>query len=82
MLTVKGVSERGQISEDVVRSLIANGKLVAYKIGRCVRIYEEDWEAYLRRNTVVPRPIAANDNKAPKSHARAMAKLSEMLGGI
>lgn len=50
MLTVADVAEAWQVSEQVVRDLIASGVLPATRIGRPWRITVTDAEAYVARN--------------------------------
>lgn len=82
MLTIRQISEENNISQDTVRDEIARGRLPAFRIGKSIRVREEDWNAYLNRNTVAPRTVAANDNTRPKNYRRALAKLSTLVGGL
>lgn len=48
LLTVNEVAERLNVTPQMVRALIKNGKLGSYKIGqRSTRISQEDLEKYL-----------------------------------
>ncbi len=47
MLTVATTAERLDLSEKTVRRLIDSGDLVAHRIGRNVRIAEDDLRAFL-----------------------------------
>jgi excisionase family DNA binding protein len=48
LLTVQEVAERLHVHPITVRRLIANGRLAAIRIGRAVRVREEDVGAFLR----------------------------------
>lgn len=50
LLTVAEVAEAWQVSEQVIRDLIASGELPATRIGRPWRITVADAEAYVARN--------------------------------
>ena len=47
-ITLSETSERLDVSPDTVRRLIADGKMVAYKFGRSLRISLSSLEAYIR----------------------------------
>ncbi len=81
MLTIGEISERCNVSQDFIRDEIKRGNVPAYKLGRVVRIREDEWNAYLARNRIFPRPSAANDNRKSKSHREAVDKLKSILGG-
>lgn len=83
MLSVKSMAHKLQASQDFVRSEIEHGNLTAYKIGRLIRIKEEDAENYLIGKRVAPRAPADNDNRknATSAHKQATNKLRTILGG-
>ena len=49
LLTIKEVARREAVSARTVRRQIENGDLPYYRIGRAVRISEEDLAALLKR---------------------------------
>jgi excisionase family DNA binding protein len=50
LLTVADVAERLQFSEKHVRRLIDAGEIPAVRIGRLVRVSEDDLALFIRRN--------------------------------
>lgn len=56
MLTVQEVAERLRVSELTVIRLIESGEIVAHRVGKQLRIAEEDFAAYLARTVVPPGP--------------------------
>ena len=50
LLTVEQIAERLSVSTRTVRRWISDGELVAYRLGRAVRIDEPDLEAFLARH--------------------------------
>ena len=50
LLTVADVAERLQFSEKHVRRLIDAGEIPAVRIGRLVRVSEDDLTLFIRRN--------------------------------
>lgn len=52
-VTKEQVQERLQVSKDLVGDLIAEGKITAVKIGRCVRIEAESVERYLEQQKII-----------------------------
>jgi excisionase family DNA binding protein len=54
MLTVQEVAERLAVSESTVIRLIESGALIAHRIGKLLRIAEEDLAAFLARTVVAP----------------------------
>jgi excisionase family DNA binding protein len=50
LLTVADVAERLQFSEKHVRRLIEAGEIPAVRIGRLVRVSEDDLTLFIRRN--------------------------------
>ncbi len=55
-LSIKDVKRKlgGQISEGLVRLLIARGELPAHRFGRRVIVLRNDLISYLKRNAVTP----------------------------
>ena len=49
LLTINEVARREYVSPRTVRRQIENGELPYYRIGRAIRISEEDFAAFLRR---------------------------------
>jgi excisionase family DNA binding protein len=54
MLTVQEVAERLAVSESTVIRLIEDGAIIAHRVGKQLRITEEDLQAYLARSQVRP----------------------------
>lgn len=50
IMSVKEVSELLKVSRQTINTLISNGKLPAYKIGRVYRIKKEDLLEYLKNS--------------------------------
>jgi excisionase family DNA binding protein len=82
MVNIKDAAIRMSVSTDLVRSEIECGNLPAYKIGRVVRIKEEDVQSYIAGKRIIPRS-EANDNRknATSAHRNASQKLRTILGG-
>ncbi len=55
MLTVREVAERLKVSTKTVYRLVYRGELPAYKVGRSVRVQEEDLKSFLEKQRV-PTP--------------------------
>lgn len=53
-LTVKEIATRWRVSEMTVYRLIDVGRLGATRVGRQVRITEEDYDRYLADNKAAP----------------------------
>ncbi|MEM8669325.1 MAG: helix-turn-helix domain-containing protein [Planctomycetota bacterium] len=49
MMSVRGVAQRLGVSSSMVYSLIARGTLSVHRIGRCIRVSDEQVEDYLRQ---------------------------------
>jgi excisionase family DNA binding protein len=49
MLTVDQTAEQLQLSPKSVRRLIENNELVVHRIGRCIRVSEDDLQVFLNR---------------------------------
>jgi excisionase family DNA binding protein len=49
LLTISEVAELLTVSQSQVYALVKREKLSAYKIGSCLRIGEDDLQAYLKR---------------------------------
>ncbi len=49
-ISVEKVQERLMLSRDTVDRMIRRGDIQAHKIGRCVRISEDEIERYLREH--------------------------------
>lgn len=49
LLTVARIAERLDVCERTVRRLIQSGHLKSLRVGRCLRITEEDFQAYVAR---------------------------------
>lgn len=82
MINVRLMAERIKASCDFVRSEIECGNLPAYKIGRNIRIKEEDAQSYIAGNRIVPRSEAnENRNNATSAYKAASTKLRILLGG-
>ncbi|MBS0562652.1 MAG: helix-turn-helix domain-containing protein [Proteobacteria bacterium] len=47
LLTVDQTAEQLQLSTKSVRRLIDSGDLVAHRIGRCIRVADDDLRAFL-----------------------------------
>jgi excisionase family DNA binding protein len=47
-ITLDDAAERLRVSPDTVRRLIADGRMIAYKFGRSLRISLSSLEAYIR----------------------------------
>jgi excisionase family DNA binding protein len=56
LLSVASVAERLDVSSKTVRRVIAAGKLRAHKVGRQVRVSEEDLALYLANGRVAAIP--------------------------
>jgi len=54
LLTVQLVKERLNVSQAHVYRLIERGELSSHRIGKSIRISEEDLEAFLKRAKVHP----------------------------
>jgi excisionase family DNA binding protein len=54
MLTVQEVADRLAVSESTVIRLIESGEITAHRVGKQLRIAEEDLAAYLDRTVVRP----------------------------
>ena len=52
LLTVEDVQNKLQVSIRTVRELTASGRLAVVKIGRSVRVREQDLEAFIESNLV------------------------------
>jgi excisionase family DNA binding protein len=52
LLTVRQVAQRLALDDSTVRRLIQRGKLTGRKLGGCVRVREEDLEAYLEASKI------------------------------
>lgn len=58
LLRIKVAAERLAVSDRTVRRLVAQGDLVAHRIGRgCIRVEAASVDAYLKR-TRIPQPWA------------------------
>ena len=55
MQGVEEVAKQLGVSPATVRGLIRTGELKAYRIGKQVRIAEEDVKAYLAAQVIVPK---------------------------
>jgi excisionase family DNA binding protein len=53
--SVAQVADSCGVSTDTIRSEIKTGALVAYRIGRQLRVRERDFEAYLGAHRYIPR---------------------------
>lgn len=53
MLTTKEVAETLKVTPKTVRTLIENGEITAYRIGRDFRISKEDLKSYISQSKVV-----------------------------
>lgn len=47
LLTVAAIAERLDVCERTVRRLIQSGRLGSLRVGRCLRISEEDLQTYM-----------------------------------
>ena len=56
MLTVPETAERLGLKEPTIRLWIYQGKIGHVKLGRCVRVTEEEVSRLIRENTVPPAP--------------------------
>jgi excisionase family DNA binding protein len=64
-MTVNEAAAALEVHPKTVRSLIASGKLAAYRVGRCVRVTPQAIEEFRRRNaTSAPRIEAARPRRA------------------
>ncbi len=52
MLTVAAVAQRLGLKEPTIRVWIANGRITYVKLGRAVRIAEEEVAKFIRDNTI------------------------------
>lgn len=52
LLTVAQVAHRLAVDQSTVRRLIQRGKLTGRKLGGCVRVREEDLEAYIEASKI------------------------------
>ena len=50
ILTLKQASDKLQITPEVVRRWLRNGKLIGFKAGKLWRIKEDDLEAFIDKN--------------------------------
>lgn len=55
--TAQEAADTLSVSKRLIQKLVANGQLIACKVGRCIRISEESLEEYARRNQVVPAAV-------------------------
>lgn len=52
LLTVKQVQQQLNVSRALVYRLIERGELASHRIGKSIRVSEEDLEAYLQKSKV------------------------------
>lgn len=75
LLSVGHVATRLGVHEDTVRRMIARGDLTAIRVARCVRISEEELEAYVHSQhpgavASSPAPERASDGQIRALHAK------------
>lgn len=63
-LSVMQVARRLNVSERTARKVIASGDLRAHRVGRQLRVFEADLQAYLARNTNRHPPPADEGSRA------------------
>ena len=64
-LTVKQVADALSVCQNTVYREVERGRIPAYKIGRNIRIREEELEGYIAAQTVQPAPAASRPGKSP-----------------
>lgn len=67
LLTVAEVAAKAAVSAKTVRREIDRGELVANKIGRCVRITREAYDAWIAKGQVSRAANSAGTHSAPAS---------------
>lgn len=70
-VTTVEAAETLSVSKRMIQKLIANGHLIACKVGRCVRVSEASMEAYAQQNRICP----AAGPTAPRTKYRPGDKL-------
>lgn len=56
MLTVRETAERLNVREKTIYAMISRGEIPGYKLGRCVRVDEQDLAEYKRAHRIQPPP--------------------------
>lgn len=70
-LTTKEAAAVLSVSMRHIQKLVADGQLLACKVGRCLRVSEASMEEYTQRNRVIPAAVPV----APASQYKPGDKL-------
>jgi excisionase family DNA binding protein len=83
LLTVRGAAERLSVHPDTVRRLLDRGDLPRVRVGRAVRIREDDLESYIRRGGDQPirEPITGPQLRALHAKAAVIDRTLERDSG-